>query len=158
MVRLVLSHAHKCRCKLFTLSGLGKRPGTWTRMPQLQKSALVTRMFAILVCLLPCIWQPDITTSLSQKPFSGRAALLLMSLLEAGTSVNLCFLIKKKCFAERFPNLLLNPYLKVGWKEKERERDLLLVCPDECSLSGFGIRNGKFILLVTSTLRFYAFP
>lgn len=65
---------------------------------------------------------------------------------------------EKKCFAERFPNLLLNPYLKVGWKEKERERYLLLVCPDECSLSGFGIRNGEFILLVTSTLRFYAFP
>lgn len=128
MVRLVLSHAHKCRCKLFTLSGLGKRPGTWTRMPQLQKSALVTRMFAILMCLLPCVWQPDITTSLSQKPFSGRAALLLMSLLEAGTSVYLWFLMKKKCFAERFPNLLLNPYLKVGWKEKERERDISSLC------------------------------
>lgn len=51
-----------------------------------------------------------------------------MSLLEAGTSVNLCFLMKKKCFAERFSNLLLNPYLKVGWKEKERERDISSLC------------------------------
>jgi len=37
------------------------------------------------------------------------------------------------------------------------ERDLLLMPTDECSLSGFGIKNGEFILSVTSALRFYAF-
>lgn len=35
MAWMVLSHAHEHSWKLFMLYGLGKGPGTWTRMPQL---------------------------------------------------------------------------------------------------------------------------
>lgn len=147
MAGMLLSHAHERSWRLFMLSGLGKGPGTWTRVPQLLEDCSGHR--GVCCSEVPLALRLTARRHSLSKP----KALLGKGLALLNVSGRcLCFLMKTTRFAERFPNGLC---LKVSWKKEAR--DLLLMPPDECSLSGFGIKNGAFILPVTSPLRFYAF-
>lgn len=66
------------------------------------------------------------------------------------------FVLSAKKKKEKFHGEISKWALLQRGLETEGKRDLLLVPADGCSLSGFAMKNGEFILSVTSSLRFYA--
>lgn len=153
----MFSQAHEHSSKLFLLSGLGKGSGTWTRISQLWKLRYLLFWGAIA---------PNLTARHNHNLSEAQV------LLKKGFSV-----IKASPRSCGFKDFVLSTEKKKKTREKKKrkfhweiskwallqrrletegKRDLLLVPADGCSLSGFAMKNGEFILSVTSSLRFYA--